>query len=60
LKYYRTTIGKGTFVGTPDQVKKRFQEMISLGFDYFQIMFPYPIDYNQSTKFAQLVMSELK
>ncbi|MFX0185977.1 MAG: LLM class F420-dependent oxidoreductase [Candidatus Hodarchaeota archaeon] len=60
LKDYRTTIGKGTFAGTPDQVKKRFQEMFTLGFDYFQIMFPYPWDYDQSTKFAQLVMPELK
>jgi F420-dependent oxidoreductase-like protein len=60
LEDYRNSIGKGVFAGTPDQVKERFQELVNLGFDYFQIMFPYPLDYEQSTTFAQLVMPKLK
>ena len=60
LEEYRKMLGKGVFFGTPETVQERFEHMIDLGFSYFQIMFPYPMDYDQSTKFAQLVIPKLK
>jgi len=57
---YRNSIGMGTFLGTPEIIIQQFQELINLGFDYFQIMFPYPNDYEQSIKFAQHVLPKLK
>ena len=60
LEEFRKSLGKRVFHGTPEVVRNRFEEMIDLGFDYFQIMFPYPLDYDQSTKFAQLVLPKLK
>ncbi|MFX0114416.1 MAG: LLM class F420-dependent oxidoreductase [Candidatus Hodarchaeota archaeon] len=52
--------GTGAFVGTPDVVQQAFQELIDLGFDYFQVMFPYPDDLTASQEFARLVMKTLK
>ena len=49
-----------SFSGTPDTIQTRFQELIDLGFDYFQIEFPYREDYNQSEAFANLVLNKLK
>lgn len=60
LEDYRNSLGKGVFTGTPDKVIERFEELVNLSFDYFQIMFPYPLDYEQSTKFTQLVMPKFK
>ncbi len=60
LEEYRKMLGKGVFFGTPETVQERFENLIDLGFSYFQIMFPYPIDYDQSTMFARLVLPKLK
>ncbi|MHA2245874.1 MAG: hypothetical protein ACXADY_13000 [Candidatus Hodarchaeales archaeon] len=60
LEEYRKSIGNGVFFGTPEVIKERFSEKIKQGFDYFQIMFPYPRDYEQSIKFAQLVIPKFR
>jgi F420-dependent oxidoreductase-like protein len=60
VEEYRKNISQGAFLGTPQIIKQHFEEMINLGFDYFQIMFPYPLDYEQSTKFARLVIPRIK
>jgi len=52
--------GTGAFVGTPETVQQRFQELIDLGFDYFQVMFPYPDDLEASQAFARIVMNKLR
>ncbi len=51
----------GTSVGHPEEVMERFQYLIDLGFDYFQVMFP---GINEETlkasqDFAKLVMKKL-
>lgn len=56
LEEYKKGLPPGIITGTPDEVEKRFQELIDLGFDYFQIMFPYPDDYQQSDDFAKMVL----
>ncbi|MFW9915921.1 MAG: LLM class F420-dependent oxidoreductase [Candidatus Thorarchaeota archaeon] len=50
----------GAFVGTPEVIQQEFQELIDLGFDYFQVMFPYPDDYRASQDFAQTIMKKLR
>ncbi len=60
LEEFRKMLGKGVFFGTPETVRERFENLIDLGFNYFQIMFPYPMDYDQSNKFAQLVLPKLR
>ena len=60
LEEYRKSIGDGVFFGTPEEIEERFSERINQGFDYFQIMFPYLMDYEQSTKFAQLVLPKFR
>jgi F420-dependent oxidoreductase-like protein len=49
----------GAFVGTPEAIQERFRDLIDLGFDYFQVMFPYPDDLKASQEFARLVMNKL-
>jgi F420-dependent oxidoreductase-like protein len=51
----------GSWVGYPEEVTKRYQYFIDLGFDYFQVMFP---GVNEETlkasqAFAELVMKKL-
>ncbi|MFX0125412.1 MAG: TIGR03560 family F420-dependent LLM class oxidoreductase [Candidatus Hodarchaeota archaeon] len=61
LEEYKKVIKNlNVFFGTPEVVQQGFEDLIDLGFDYFQIMFPYPKDYEQSGKFVELVMSKLK
>lgn len=57
---FKKQLPTNAFSGTPDTIQTKFQELIDLGFDYFQIMFPYPEDYNQSEAFANLVLNKLK
>lgn len=59
IEEYQKSISKGVFFGTPEIIIQQFQELIDLGFDYFQIMFPYPNDYEQSIKFGQHVIKKL-
>ncbi|MFW9917088.1 MAG: LLM class F420-dependent oxidoreductase [Candidatus Thorarchaeota archaeon] len=60
LEKYRKSLGKGVFFGTPEEIEERLNERINQGFDYFQIEFPYPMNYEQSTKFAQLVLPKFR
>jgi F420-dependent oxidoreductase-like protein len=60
LEEYRKNLPENVFCGSPEYVQERFEKLISLGFDYFQIMFPYSRDLEQSTKFAKLVMPKIK
>jgi alkanesulfonate monooxygenase SsuD/methylene tetrahydromethanopterin reductase-like flavin-dependent oxidoreductase (luciferase family) len=57
---FRKRLPSNVFAGTPETVKTRFQELIDLGIDYFQIQFPYPEDYTQSNSFAHQVLKEFK
>ena len=59
-KEFRKRLPSNVFIGTPETVKKRFQELIDLGIDYFQIQFPYPEDYSQSNSFAHLILNDFK
>jgi alkanesulfonate monooxygenase SsuD/methylene tetrahydromethanopterin reductase-like flavin-dependent oxidoreductase (luciferase family) len=59
LKEYKKSIGSlNVFFGTPEVVQQGFENLIDLGFDYFQIMFPYPNDLEQSERFAKHVLSK--
>ena len=59
LKEYINSISNlNVFFGTPDVVQQRFENLIDLGFDYFQIMFPYPKDLEQSERFAKYILSK--
>lgn len=51
----------GSWVGYPEEVIERFEYLISLGFDFFQVMFPgLGQDYIDSTiSFAKLVMKRI-
>ncbi|MHA2296814.1 MAG: LLM class F420-dependent oxidoreductase [Candidatus Hodarchaeales archaeon] len=60
VEEYKKKLPPGVFVGTPEVVEQRFQELIDLGFDYYQLMFPYPEDYEQIDDFARLVMKKFK
>ncbi|MFX1505509.1 MAG: TIGR03560 family F420-dependent LLM class oxidoreductase [Promethearchaeota archaeon] len=57
LKEYQKSIGSlNVFFGTPEIVQNGFENLVALGFDYFQIMFPYPNDLAQSERFAKLIL----
>ena len=51
----------GSWVGYPEDVIERFEYLIGLGFDFFQVMFPgLGQDYiNSSRSFAELVMKKI-
>jgi F420-dependent oxidoreductase-like protein len=51
----------GSWVGYPEEVIERFEYLIGLGFDFFQVMFPGIGEENidASKKFADLVMKKL-
>ena len=59
-EYYYGTF-PGSWIGYPEDVIERFQHMIALGFDYFQVMFRgISEDYIQaSNMFAEKVMKKL-
>ena len=59
LEEYMKGLPPGVIAGTPEVVEKRLLELIDLGFDYFQVMFPYPDDYQQSNEFARLVLKKM-
>ena len=59
IEEYQKNISPGVFFGTPEVILQRFQELIDLGFEYFQVMFPYPYDYEQSIKFSQHIIPKL-
>ncbi|UCE09462.1 MAG: LLM class F420-dependent oxidoreductase [Candidatus Thorarchaeota archaeon] len=48
------------FLGTPEVVESKFEEMIGLGFDYFQIQFPYRDDLEQCKLFARVLLPKLR
>ena len=56
---FKKRLGNGAFIGTPEEVQNRFQHLIDLGFSYFQIVYPYGLDYTASNDFARLVMNKL-
>ncbi|MFX1539029.1 MAG: TIGR03560 family F420-dependent LLM class oxidoreductase [Promethearchaeota archaeon] len=61
LQEYKKSISNlNVFFGPPEVVQQGFEDLIALGFDYFQIMFPYPDDYQQSEKFTRLVLPNIK
>ena len=60
LEEYRKSIGDGVFFGTPEVIEERFNERINQGFEYFQIMFPYPLIFEQSNKFAKLIFPRFR
>lgn len=60
LEEYRKMLGDGVFFGTPESIHQRFENLVAAGFDYFQVMFPYPMDFDQSTKFARMVVPKFK
>ncbi|MHA2141220.1 MAG: LLM class F420-dependent oxidoreductase [Candidatus Thorarchaeota archaeon] len=51
----------GSWIGHPDEVKKKFQYYIDMGFDFFQVIFPgLGDDYvDASRRFAEGVMKKL-
>jgi F420-dependent oxidoreductase-like protein len=51
----------GSWVGYPEELLERFEYLIGLGFDFFQVMFPgIDLDYvDAQKKFAELVMKKL-
>ena len=51
----------GSWVGYPEELIERFEYLIGLGFDFFQVMFPgIESDFiDASKKFAKLVMNKL-
>lgn len=60
LEDYQKSLAKGVFWGTPDIVQERFENLIAMGFDYFQIMFPYEQDLEQSNLFAKFILPKIK
>ncbi len=60
LKYARSN-APGSWVGYPEELLERFEYLIGLGFDFFQVMFPgIGADFVDSQKtFARLVMKKL-
>ncbi|MFX0084808.1 MAG: TIGR03560 family F420-dependent LLM class oxidoreductase [Candidatus Hodarchaeota archaeon] len=60
IKEYKKNMGKGVFYGIPEHIQEKFEKLVKLGFDYFQVMFPYPLDYEQSHKFAELILPKFK
>ena len=51
----------GSWVGFPEEVLERFEYLMGLGFDFFQVMFPgIDADYvDAQKKFAKLIMKKL-
>ena len=51
----------GSWVGFPEEVIERFEHLIGLGFDFFQVMFPgIGAEFvDAQTKFAKLIMKKL-
>ncbi|MFX0181453.1 MAG: TIGR03560 family F420-dependent LLM class oxidoreductase [Candidatus Hodarchaeota archaeon] len=60
LEDYRKSLGNGGFCGTPDVIEERLYDRINQGFDYFQIEFPYPLIFEQSSKFAKLLIPRFR
>ncbi|MFX0095630.1 MAG: LLM class flavin-dependent oxidoreductase, partial [Candidatus Hodarchaeota archaeon] len=58
LKDYKKRLRRGFFVGTPEKLQQRFGEFIDLGFDYFQVMFPYKQEIEISEMFAKYIMPQ--
>ncbi|OLS21517.1 MAG: Pyrimidine monooxygenase RutA [Candidatus Heimdallarchaeota archaeon LC_3] len=59
LDEYKKRFSDGVFIGTPEKVQERFQNLIDMGFDYFQCMFPYGNDYEASQEFGKLILPKL-
>ncbi|MFW9929672.1 MAG: LLM class flavin-dependent oxidoreductase, partial [Candidatus Thorarchaeota archaeon] len=53
---FKKLLGPDVFLGTPEIIEARFQELINMGFDYFQIVFLYGRDLEDSKKFAKLII----
>ncbi|MFX1535163.1 MAG: TIGR03560 family F420-dependent LLM class oxidoreductase, partial [Promethearchaeota archaeon] len=58
LEEYKKRLIPGIFVGTPEKVQQRFRELIDLGFDYFQVMFPYKKEIEVSETFAKQIIPQ--
>ncbi len=48
----------GAWIGLPEQLRDRIQYMTDLGFDYFNMMLPYPNELEASTKLYDLVINK--
>ncbi|MHA1934329.1 MAG: LLM class F420-dependent oxidoreductase [Candidatus Thorarchaeota archaeon] len=59
-KHYRKD-APGSWVGFPEEVRERFEYLVSLGFDFFQVMFPgIGEDYVKASRaFAKHVISKV-
>ncbi|MHA2250530.1 MAG: TIGR03560 family F420-dependent LLM class oxidoreductase [Candidatus Kariarchaeaceae archaeon] len=51
--------GPGAWVGTPEKLLERIRHLIDMGFDYFNLMFPYPNDLELTRSFEKLVMRKI-
>jgi hypothetical protein len=60
LDELKARLPKNVFLGTPEVVEDHFHKLINLGFDYFQIQFPYRNDLKQSKLFAKTMLSKLR
>ena len=49
----------GSFSGYPEEVIERYSYLISLGYTYFQLVFPYGQEVEMSSRFADLVMKKI-
>jgi len=58
---YATDNAPGSWIGYPEELLERFEYLVSLGFDFFQVMFPgIGTDYLEAQeKFAKLVIKKL-
>ena len=56
-----TTVAPGSWVGYPEELIERFEYLIELGFDFFQVMFPgLGLEYIEASKrFSDLVLRKL-
>ncbi len=57
---FKSRIPANAFLGTPEVIEAKFDEMIGLGFDYFQIQFAYLDDLEQCKLFAKTVLPRLR
>ena len=49
----------GSFIGYPEEVIERYRFLADMGFEHFQIVFPYKKEIEMSTRFADQVIKKL-
>lgn len=50
----------GAFVGLGEDVRKRYEYLVELGFTHFQVKFPFPDDVEHAIRFAKEVMRPIQ